>query len=164
MISILRLNQYVSRAAAGINWISAAAIFLMMLVTTGDVILRFFRFSVPGAYETVGFLSALAIAFALPYTAVEKGHIAIEFLVQRFSRPVRIVVNIVNNTVATVLFLVIARESFRYGSTLRATGSVSSTLELPIYPFVYGVATGCLLLCPVLLMGMLLQFKGAESE
>lgn len=164
MISILRVNQYVSRAAARINWISAAAIFLMMLVTTGDVLLRFFRFSIPGAYETVGFLSALAVAFALPYTAVEKGHIAIEFLVQRLSRPVRIGVNVINSIVAMILFLIIAWESLQYGNSLRATGSVSLTLELPIYPFVYGVAAGCLVLCLVLLMELLLQFKGAESE
>ncbi|MFO8112541.1 MAG: TRAP transporter small permease [Desulfosalsimonadaceae bacterium] len=164
MISLLRINQYISKAAAGINWISAAAVFLMMVVTTGDVALRFFRISIPGAYETIGFLSALAIAFALPYTAVEKGHIAVDFLVQRFSRPARIVVNIINSVFSIFLFSIIAWKSFQYGATLKATGSVSATLEMPIYPFVYGVAAGCILLCPVLFMELLLQFKGVESE
>ncbi len=164
MFSILRVNQYISKAAARINWIASAAIFLMMLVTTGDVLLRFFRVSIPGAYETIGFLSALAIAFALPYTAVEKGHIAVDFLVQRLPRLARIVINIINSILAIFLFSIIAWKSLQYGSTLRVTGSVSSTLEMPIYPFVYGVAAGCILLCPVLLMELLLQFKGVESE
>lgn len=136
----------------------------MMLVTTGDVLLRFFRVSIPGAYETIGFLGALAIAFALPYTAVEKGHIAVDFLVQRLPRPARIVINIINSILAIALFSIIAYKCLQYGLSLRATGSVSSTLEMPIYPFVYGVAAGCILLCPVLVMELLLQFKGVESE
>lgn len=164
MISIIRANQYISKAAAGVNWLSAAAIFLMMLVTTADVLLRFFRISIPGAYETIGFLGAFAVAFSLPYTAVEKGHIAVDFLVQHFPRPVRIVINIFNSILAIGLFSIIAWKSFQYGSSIRASGLVSSTLEMPIYPFVYGVAAGCLLVCPVLLIELLLQFKGVESE
>ena len=164
MISILRLHQYISKAAVVINWVAAAAILLMMLVTTGDVVFRFFRFSIPGAYETVGFLGALAVAFALPYTAAEKGHIAVDFLVQRFSRPVRIVINVINSILALFLFSIIAWQSLRYGASLKATGSVSLTLEMPIYPFAYGVAAGCILLCPVLIMELLLQLKGVESE
>jgi TRAP-type C4-dicarboxylate transport system permease small subunit len=164
MISLLRLHQYSIRAAAGINWLSAGLIFLMMVVTTGDVVLRFFRISIPGAYETIGFLSALAISFALPYTAVEKGHIAVDFLVRLFPRPARIVINIFNYLLSIALFSVLAWKSIQYGTVLRASGSVSATLEMPIFPFVYGVAAGSILLCPVLIMGLLLQLKGAEYE
>lgn len=164
MISIIRINQYISKAATGLNWIAAASIVLMMVVTTGDVALRFFRFSISGAYETIGFLGSLAIAFALPYTAAENGHIAVDFLVQRFSRPGRILVNMVNSTLSLFLFSVIAWQMLRYGASLKASGTVSATLEMPVYPFVYGVAVGCIMLCPVLLMDLLLQFKGVESE
>ena len=164
MVSIIRINQYVSKAATAINWVAAAAVLLMMLVTAADVLLRFFRVSIPGAYETIGFLGALAIAFALPYTAAEKGHIAVDFLVQRFSRSARIVVNIFNSVLSIFLFAVIAWQSLLYGASLKDSGTVSATLEMPVYPFVYGVAAGCILVCPVLLMDLLFQFKGVESE
>jgi TRAP-type C4-dicarboxylate transport system permease small subunit len=136
----------------------------MMLVTTGDVVLRFFRFSVPGAYETIGFLSALAIAFSLPYTAVEKGHIAVDFLVPHLPRKVRVVVHGINSLVSLCLFALIAWQSLLYGATLKANGSVSATLEMPIYPFVYGVAAGCILLCPVLVLDLLLNLRGDEPQ
>jgi len=164
MISIIRINQYVSKLATAVNWLAAAAIVLMMMITTIDVVSRMFRVSIPGTYETIGFLGALGIAFALPYTAAQKGHIAVDFLVQRFSRPARIMVNIFNSTLALLLFSAIAWQCIRYGESLRASGTVSATLEMPVYPFVYGVAAGCLLLCPVLIMDLLLQFKGVESE
>lgn len=164
MISVIRLNRHIAKAAAAVNWIAAAAIVLMMLVTTGDVVLRFFRVSIPGAYETIGFLGALAIAFSLPYTAVEKGHIAVDFLVPHLPGPVRIVIHSINSLVAFFLFALIAWQSILYGASLKASGSVSSTLEMPIYPFVYGVAVGCILLCPVLLVDFLLHIRGVEAQ
>ena len=163
MISLIRLNRYISGAAAAINWIAAAAIVLMMLVTTGDVVLRFLRVPIPGAYETIGFLGALVIAFSLPYTAVEKGHIAVDFLVPHLPYPVRVVIHSVNSLVALLLFALIAWQSVVYASTLKANNSVSPTLEMPVYPFVYGVAAGCILLCPVLIMDLVLRIRGVES-
>jgi TRAP-type C4-dicarboxylate transport system permease small subunit len=164
MFSVIRANRYIARAAAAVNWIAAAAIVLMMLVTTGDVVLRFFRFSIPGAYETIGFLGALAISFSLPYTAAEKGHIAVDFLVPRLPRRARIVIHSINSLVSLALFAIIAWQSLVYGSVLKANNSVSATLEMPIYPFVYGVAAGCILLCPVLVMDLLLRLRGAETQ
>ncbi len=83
---------------------------------------------------------------------------------RRFSRPLRIVINIFNSAFALVLFALIAFQSYQYAETLKAAGTVSLTLEMPVYPFVYGVAAGCILLCPVLLMDLVLQFRGVESE
>lgn len=164
MISLIRLNRYIAKAAAAVNWIAAAAIVLMMLVTTGDVVLRFFRVSIAGAYETIGFLGALAIAFSLPYTAVEKGHIAVDFLVPHLPYPARIVIHSINSLIALLLFTLIAWQSIIYAATLKANGSVSPTLEMPVYPFVYGVAAGCILLCPVLLMDFLFHIRGVEAQ
>jgi TRAP-type C4-dicarboxylate transport system permease small subunit len=164
MISLIRLNRYISRAAVAINWIAAAAIVLMMLITTGDVVLRFLRISIPGAYETIGFLGALAIAFSLPYTAVEKGHIAVDFLVPHLPYPARIVIHSINSLVSLFLFSLIAWQSIVYAAALKVNNSVSPTLEMPIYPFVYGVAAGCILLCPVLLMELIFHIRGVEAK
>ncbi|MCA1785672.1 MAG: TRAP transporter large permease subunit, partial [Desulfobacteraceae bacterium] len=62
------------------------------------------------------------------------------------------------------LFAIIAWQSLVYGSVLKASNSVSATLEMPIYPFAYGVAAGCILLCPVLIMDLLLRLRGAETQ
>lgn len=163
MISLIRANRYMARIATAVNCIASAAIVLMMLVTAGDVVLRFFRFSLPGAYEIIGFLGALVIAFSLPYTAVKKGHIAVDFLVPHLPRRVRIVIHSINSLISLCLFALIAWQSILYGMVLKANGSVSPTLGMPIYPFVYGVASGCILLCPVLFLELLLYLRGAET-
>lgn len=129
----------------------------MMLLTTADIVLRAFRHPIPGAYEIVGLLGSLAVSFSLAYTSIEKGHIAVEFLVNRLAAPTQSLISAANALVATLLFAVITWQSLLYGTDFLLRGEVSMTIQMPIYPFVYGVAAGCGLLCPVLLV----EFSGA---
>jgi len=138
------------RAASGFfGWLAAGAVVAMMLLTGADVILRFLRRPVPGTYELVGFLGALAASLALAQTSVERGHIAVDVLVQRLSRRWQVAVDSLTAAVAAVLFGLVARESARHAAGLRAAGEVSMTLQMPVYPVVYGVAAGCALLALV---------------
>jgi TRAP-type C4-dicarboxylate transport system permease small subunit len=164
MISFLRIERLVAQIADKANWIAGAAVVFMMLITTADVILRMFRHPILGTYEIVGFTGAVVIAFSLPYTSIKKGHIAVEFLVQRLPWLARVIINIINSIAAMVLFAVIAWQCARYAQSLRISGEVSSTLQMPTYPFLYGISFGCILLCVVLLIEFLRQFKGAEIE
>jgi TRAP-type C4-dicarboxylate transport system permease small subunit len=134
------------------NGIAAAAITGMMLLTCGDVLLRFLRRPIPGTYEMVGFLGSLGVSFALAHTSLERGHIAVDFLVQRLSEPLQRLVDGINALVCAVLFGLAAWHSLRYGMDLKAAGEVSMTLQLPVYPFVWGVAAGCGMLTVVLVM------------
>ncbi len=164
MISFLRAERLVHHISERANRLSAAAVVLMMMLTTADVIMRFFRHPIPGTYEMVGFLGAVVIAFALPYTSIQKGHIAVEFLVQKFPRAARIMINALNAFVSTILFAVVFWQSVKYAHSLKLNGEVSPTLQMPVYPVVYGVAVGCALLCLVLLMEFIRQLRGAEIE
>lgn len=141
----------VRQCADKANWLAGASIVAMMLVTVMDVTLRFFRCPIPGTYDVVGLLGALTISLSLGYTSVEKGHIAVDFLVSRFSPKTRNRIHAFNSLVATVFFAAVAWESIAYAMSLRAAGEVSPTLKLPIHPFVMGIAGGCVLLCCVLL-------------
>ncbi len=148
---MFRIERKITSFAAAANWAAAAAIAAMMILTVMDVVLRFFRHPIPGTYELVGLLGSAAAAFSLSYTSMEKGHIAVEFLVRRFSASAQALVGAVNAAGAALLFAVVCRQSIAYGIDLMRTGEVSLTLRMPVYPFVFGVAAGCGLLVPVLL-------------
>ncbi|NLC70794.1 MAG: hypothetical protein GX751_05480, partial [Desulfuromonadaceae bacterium] len=68
-----RIEKQINSFAITVNWVSALAILVMMLLTTLDVVLRLFKSSIPGTYEIIGLLGALVSSFALGYTSVEKG-------------------------------------------------------------------------------------------
>jgi TRAP-type C4-dicarboxylate transport system permease small subunit len=164
MISFLRIEKLVAGFADRVNWIAAAGVAGMMLLITADVILRFFGMPIPGTYEIVGFLGTVIVSFALPYTSVQKGHIAVDFLMVRMPWIVRVVVNAVNALVASVFFALVSWQSVEYASSLQRSGEVSATLQMPTYPFVWGVAAGTAMLSAVLLVELIRQLKGAEIE
>lgn len=164
MISFLRIERFVFGLSEKINWIAAAAVAFIMLLTVADVFMRFFGRPIPGTYELVGFVGSMIISFALPYTSVQKGHIAVEYLMQKLPWRARVIVNAVNAMIAAILFGTIAWQCILYGLTLKAAGEVSLTLQMKTYPFVYGVAFGCAMLSLVLFIEFLRQLRGAEIE
>ncbi len=149
---MFRFEKRLIDLAPKVNWVAGGAVVAMMLLTTADVIMRAFRHPIPGAYEMVGLLGSLAVSFSLAYTSIEKGHIAVEFIVNRFSAAGQALINSVNALIASILFAVITWRCFLYGFDFYLKGEVSMTLQMPIYPFVFGVAIGCGLLSAVLLI------------
>jgi TRAP-type C4-dicarboxylate transport system permease small subunit len=164
MISFLRIERFVFGLSEKVNWIAAAALAFIMLLTVADVVMRFFGRPIPGTYELVGFVGSMIISFALPYTSVQKGHIAVEFLTQKLPWLARVIVNVVNALISMIFFSVVAWQCILYGRILKAAGEVSLTLQMKTYPFVYGVAFGCAMLSLVLLIELLRQLRGAEIE
>jgi len=88
----------------------------------------------------VTFLAVVAIAFAVAQTQVMRGHVAVDFIVGRFPRRVKLVVDIVMTFFGVCLMAVLAWYSFKYAANLKSTGEVSMTQRIPFYPFVYGMA------------------------
>ncbi len=164
MISFVRLEKLVNAVADKVNLVAAAATAFIMLLTVADVIGRLFGSPIRGTYEVVGFVGAVIISFALPYTSIRKGHIAVDILMMKMPWLVRVAVNTVNALISTVLFGLITWQCAVYAHSLRVSGEVSPTLQMPVYPFIYGVALGCAMLSVVLFVEFLRQLRGAEIE
>jgi len=132
------------------NWIASLTVLTMMLLTCFDVVMRFFRCPIPGIYETVGLLGAIFVSFSLANTSMTKSHIAVDFFVNKLPQNIQDVLYCLHSLVATGLFGLIAWQSVWYAMELKANGEVSPTLQISTYPFVFGVAIGCFMLCLIL--------------
>ncbi|MCX8042720.1 MAG: TRAP transporter small permease [Desulfobacterota bacterium] len=148
---MLRFIKRLDAIAEHVNWGAALMLVGLMLLTTADVVLRFFGHPIPGTYEIVGLVSSLVVSFSLGYTSVARGHIAVDLLTRRLSLPLQQIGALINAAGAALLFALITWQAVRYGMMLIKNGEVSPTIKLPIYPFAFGVAAGCGLLCIVLL-------------
>jgi len=144
-------SNFAKDLAKRLYWIAGVAIIAMMLITCADVVLRYFRKPIPGTYELVCFLGAAAVAFAMAHTSVERGHVAVSLIVRYLPRRIQGFIDTLTSILGLVFFALIAWYSVQYASELRATGEVSLTLELPFYPFVYGVGFSAAAVCLVLL-------------
>jgi len=146
-----RVDRLVNTTSRHVNTIAGAAIMAMMLLTSADVVMRLVDRPIPGTYEIIGFLGALAVAFALAHTSVEKGHIAVDLLVNLLPPRAQILLDAFGALTGTAIFGAITWQSALYAVDLRQSGEVSATLGMPVYPFAAGIAAGCALLCLVLI-------------
>ena len=125
--------------------VAGAGLMAMVVITTLDVVLRVFRISLPGAYDLVRIAGALTIAAALPYTTAVKGHVAIEYFFHQLGRRGRIVVDALMRLVGMALFGMLAWGSILFGSSLKRSGEVSLTVQLPMFWVPYVLAASCVL-------------------
>lgn len=134
-----KLGRYLNRLLMII-----AGIFLlgMIALTCANILLRFFWFPVRGTFELMGFFGAVAAAFALGYTQVRRGHIAVDVLISTFSKKTRRTLGIINETVGVIFFALVAWQMAVKAGTLWTTGEVTETLRIIYYPFTYAVAIG----------------------
>ena len=161
---MLRLERTVAAASNWFNYVACAAVVVMMLLSCADVFLRLVSSPIPGTYEMVGLLGAVIIAFAMAYTSLQRGHVAVEMIYEKLPPRTQIVIDSAGSLIGAALFGMIAWQSAVYGIDLRQSGEVSLTLQMPLYPIVYGIALGCGLLALVLLMDLIKSFKKGLSS
>jgi TRAP-type C4-dicarboxylate transport system permease small subunit len=121
-------------------------------------------YSILGTYEMVGFLTASAVGLSLARCAVENGHIAIEFILEKFTPRIQRLIEIVLAVPSIVFLGFAAYNLFAYGLRIAHTGEVSPTTQMIFYPYIYLVALGFLLLTLVVFMQFLKKVCGGEQE
>jgi TRAP-type C4-dicarboxylate transport system permease small subunit len=152
MKGLIRLTNRSSRV---LNWVAGWSLVGMMFLTCADILLRLFRRPILGTYEIVGFLGAIVAGFALAQTTIERGHVAVQVVVTRFSPQTQKIIYLITHILSIFLFALLAWECVRYGNDFRASGEVSLTLRMPFYPVVYGIAFSAIVVCLVLFVDIL---------
>ena len=146
-----------------LNVIAGISLTFLMLITIADVVLRFFKMPISGTYEMVAYSGAIVIGFSLPLTSWLRGHIFVDFLVQRFDKKVQNIFNLTTRCAVLALFLLMGWNLMKYGVDLFKSGEVTPTLRLPFYPIAYGVGVCCFIECLVM-VGDIYKILGGEYE
>jgi TRAP-type C4-dicarboxylate transport system permease small subunit len=163
------LERFSKQLSKVLYWIAGISIISMMLLTCADILLRlcvtfYHKYNIeflsgfkpiPGTYELVCFMGAVAVSFAMAHTSVEKGHVAVSLLVRLFPQRVQALIGFFTNSFSFIFFALISWRSYIYGNHLREIGEVSLTLQLPFFPFVYGIAFSAIAVCLVVLVDLI---------
>lgn len=142
-----KLETFITKASQLLDNAAGWGIVATMLLVVINILLRTIANSpIQGVYEVVGFLSAVVIAFGLAWCAVQKAHIAIEFIVEKLPQKAQKVISLVSGFMVMLLLLFISYRVFHHGFKVIASGEVSASAQIPFYPFIFMVALGFLLL------------------
>ena len=145
-------------------WIGGLILVVMILLTCANIFLRTVWFPVRGTFELMGYGGAVVTAFALAYTQIHRGHIAVDILVLGFSKRIRKVLNAMNHLILMAFFAVVTWQMAKYAKTLLSSGELTETLQIVYYPFTYAVALGCLVLALVFLTDFMKSLFHQEKE
>jgi len=145
--------------------LGSAAVLLLMSIATVNAFLRipFIKSTWRGAYETVGFLGAIVIAFALGYTQKRKDHIVVDILTEKFPKRINRILDGINYLVTTIFFAIVTWQVFVWGMKISKSGEVSETLKIIFHPFIYSVALGFAVFSLTLIIDFFKNLKSKEN-
>ncbi len=134
-----------------------AGVFLtaMVVLTCGNIISRLVWVPIRGTFELMGFFGAITTSFALGYTQIKKGHIAVDVLITKFSTRTLRVLSVINASGCMIFFIIVGWQISEKAGVLKQSGEITETLGIIYYPFTYGVAVGCMVLALVFFVDLL---------
>jgi TRAP-type C4-dicarboxylate transport system permease small subunit len=133
--------------AKTINIIAGAALTFMMLLTVTDIFGRAFGRPILGTYEIVSLTLGLVIGFGIPKVSLDRGHVYMEFLIEKLSPNGKKLMHTFTRLLCLGLFILIGYNLFTVGAEFHASGEVSPTIKLPFFPVAYGIGVCCWLEC-----------------
>lgn len=145
------------------NAIAAIGLTFIMLLTIIDVILRSFNAPIVGTYELVAFTGGIIIGFAIPLTSWNRGHVYVDFLIQKLPPGSRDIVNIWTRLIVLIFFAIVGVTLFKHGSYFYSTNEITPTLQIPFYPVVFGIAVASILEC-FIMIGDIVKIMGGKYE
>lgn len=162
MVVLDKISNFLNLA---LLWIAGLFLIAMIAITGANIVIRLFWLPIRGTFELMGYFGAVVTAFALGYTQIKHGHIAVDIVVLRFSEKIQRTLLAVNHLICMAFFSIVTWQVFKYATTLRETGEVTETLQIIYYPFTYAVALGCLILAFTFLVEFLKSiFENREGS
>ena len=148
--SIQLVREWTRRLSTWWEWVGVAGVIVMVAVTCADVLgAKLFLLPVPGSTEIVSLAQVATMVFAIAATQLHKGHISVEMFYMKMPPRAQAVTSAVTAFLGLILFLLLVYQGIQLGNAYLAAKEVTATVQIPFYPFAYGVA---LAMVPVALM------------
>jgi TRAP-type C4-dicarboxylate transport system permease small subunit len=151
-----KLEKAISGLATRVSYIGQAVLMVMVLLVVVDIILRrFFNSPLPWSLEVIQVMLVVVVFFSVAYCGVQKAHVSIDVLTSRLPQKARTIVSILIHILGITILIYMA-----WGGTISAIARlhdnrVTGILPVPIYPFAFVVAFGCLLLALVVVVQLI---------
>lgn len=160
-----KTENVIKKIAGAFNLAAGAAIVVSMFLVVLNVILRkVFKSPILGAIEFTGFLSVLIISFGLAYCLLVNAHIAVDFIVEKFSGRTQGFIDSVTGIIVLAFMSIFTWQVFVHAAKVMNSGQLSPTTKFPFYIFIYVMAVCFLVFCLVYLIKIRESIGKARSK
>ena len=145
--------------------VAVVTTFGMMLLTTADAGGRYlFNRPILAAFElTTSYLMVAAVFLALPHAYRQGANIRVTFFVDRLGRRSRLIVDYAIQLISSLYCAMLVFATFRQAHHIMSTGTMFTTVDLPLWPGHVLVSLGLFLTTLMLLLDLSQVRKGRSS-
>lgn len=159
---IKRISGNVSEAAA---WVAILATFIMLFLTVGDVMGRyFFNRPISGTFELTRLLFAISVFFAFAIAQFKQENLYITILYSRFNNRIQGILDLFSAIIGIGMFSLAFWHTLNYAQRIESVGQYTSVLRWPLHPWIYLAALGMLVLVIALLWDLAISIKKLRGE
>jgi TRAP-type C4-dicarboxylate transport system permease small subunit len=164
--SISRIQKILDRITAGVSWVGAGALVLMVLIVVANVVGRYLlRKPVLGAVEMVGLLTVITVFCVLALTEAKGAHIVVDILVSRLHGRTKATLASIMSLLGAVFFIIMGWQGWDLVlSNLSPFVRVTGVLSIPFAPFMLIMAFGCVLFGLELLVHVFSPTSGRKQR
>jgi TRAP-type C4-dicarboxylate transport system permease small subunit len=156
-----RLFPAANGLAGGLNRIAGAILFMMMLLTLIDVLLRkLWSQGILGGLELSEFMLVGMVFCALAQAEIEDRHVHVDLIAGRNPGRAGKHLTAFVQFLSALMMGAISVSSFLYALSIRTAEEVSLDLGIPRYPLILVATLGCALLGFVMLIRSWMTFSG----
>ena len=144
-------------------YVAGAVLLLLMLLTTADVVGRyFFNAPITGVFDLTQFAVLIMTFLGFAYCAWRGAHVVIELLYNRLGTGAQRVLDPAINLIGCAMFALIAWRAVVQSVDVREFAEASQLLTIPFFPFYWVVAFGAGSMALVLALRIFVP--GPESD
>ncbi len=156
-MNIKQLTQIVFKGFYSVTevsaWIGYIALVAIILIVVIDVCGRYFlNKPLNGAYELVQLAMIILGGVAIFYTAVKRGHVAIDLFTARFPRRTQIIMQSIASLLGFGTWALLAYQIYLYALEVLQLSTTTDILDIPLGPFLLTLAVATFLCCLTLLI------------
>lgn len=138
-----------------LDHIAGIFLFLVMMLVVFNVLLRsIFNAPITATYDLVGMFTSVGIGLSLAYCAIQKGHIAIDYFIDKFPPGFRLFLDFCTHFISIIFLVIASWQLTKLGYNMTITGEKSASAMIPYYPFIYIVAFGMFIFSIIVLLQM----------
>ena len=115
--------------------LSGVALFLLMLLTVADVVLRFtLNRPIPGAFEITEVVIPLMVLFAAAHAHDNGDHVVIDIIYERLPYIPKWIISFISTLIYLAIVVLIGWRLYVHSGNLRLFGAGTSQLQIPHWP------------------------------
>jgi len=137
---------------------------VLTIVVAADAAGRYlFNRPIPGSLEITELMMVFIVFLAFAYVGSKDGHVRVDLVISLLPRRAQSYIDCLDSVISLGVMAIMVWQSVLYSLELRRSGNVTAYWGIPISPFLWVVAFGCMLLCFQLILRILQGVNQARS-